>query len=191
MLRTLNKTNNNLAAITDNMKGITSKINSPNSLWSLLMDTVIADNVKQAIVSIRITGSRSAEITGNMDDIIKGIKAGKGSVGALLTDTVVSGKMNQAIVSIKLAGDRAATVTGDLSKIVAHVDSGKGLVGRLIMDTTFIPNLNKSMVNIRTGSQGLNEVIEGLKHSFPLKSYFKKQEKEKLKKQQDSLKANK
>ena len=177
MLRTLDRTNENIATITDNLRVITTKINSRNTLWSLLMDTVVADNVKEAIVNIKVTGKNSADITGNLENIVKGMREGKGSVGALLTDTTISGQIHQAVVSIKITSDKAAKVTGDLSMILHNIDSGKGTMGSLIMDTTFVPNLNKSMQNIRQGSQGLNEVIEALKHSFLLRGYFKKQAK--------------
>lgn len=188
MLRTLNRTNNNIASITDNLKTITAKVNSRNTLWSLLMDTVVADNVKEAIVNIKVTGEHSAKISGDLGTIVQAIKEGKGSVGAILTDTSLSGELHQAVVNIKLTSDKAAIITGDMSKIVSKVDSGKGTVGRLLMDTTFVPNLNKSMENIKEGSQNLNEVIEGLKHSIFLRRYFKKQAKEKAKNKADSAK---
>lgn len=177
MLRTLNRTNDNIAAITDNLKTITAKINSRNTLWSLLMDTVVADNVKQAIVNIRLTGSNSAEITGDLSNIVDGIKNGKGSFGALLTDTMLSNHVRQTVVKIKLISDNAALISGNLSSIIQRTDSGKGTIGRLLMDTTFVPNLDKSMTNLKTATQGVNELIEGLKHSWPLRSYFRKQEK--------------
>lgn len=189
MLRTLNRTNNNIATITDNLKTITAKVNARNSLWSLLMDTAVAENVKQAIVNIKFTGQNSAKISGDLSAIVASIRAGKGSVGAILTDTNISSQIHQAVVSIKLTGERAAVITGDLSKIAGKIDSGKGTVGRLIMDTTFVPNLNKSMENIKEGSKGLNEVIEALKHSIFLRGYFRRQEKEK-KKAKDSLQKN-
>ncbi|HXP51475.1 MAG TPA: MlaD family protein [Bacteroidia bacterium] len=177
MLRTLNKTNDNIARITENLKEMTNRINSRNTLWSLLMDTVMADNVKEAIVNIKVTGKNSAEITGDLSNIIKATREGKGSIGALLTDTSLSGQVRQSIVSIRLTSERAAIVTGDLDRILGKMDTGKGTVGQLLMDTTFVPNLNKSMENIRKGSQGIDELIPALKHSFLLRHYFKKQEK--------------
>ncbi len=185
MLRTINRTNENVAEITDNLKTITGRINSRNTLWSILMDTLVADNVKQAIVNIRVTGSNSAEMTGDLRNIISDIKKGKGSFGALLMDTTLSSQIRQTVVKIKLTSNNTATLSGNLSNITGKMDSGKGTIGRLLMDTTFVPNLDKSMQNLKTGTQGVNEVIEGLKHSWPLRGYFKKQEK---KRKADSLK---
>lgn len=188
MLRTLNRTNDNIEIITDNLKTITTKINSRNTLWSLLMDTVVADNVKQAIVNIRITGSNSAEITGDLSNIISGIKNGKGAFGALLTDTALSNHVRQTVVKIKLISDNTAMISGNLSHIIQRTDSGKGTIGRLLIDTTFVPNLDKSMSNLSKGTQGINEIIEGLKHSWPLRGYFRREEKQERKRKADSAK---
>lgn len=52
MLRTLNTTNMNLARITTDMRMITHKLNSSNSLWSMLQDSVIAQNLKSSVRNI-------------------------------------------------------------------------------------------------------------------------------------------
>lgn len=182
MLRTLNATNENIQVISSNLKNITQKINSRNSLWSLLMDTVVAENVKNAIVNIKLTGSRTAIITGDLSAIVQDIKNGKGTVGALLTDTTISSKLEQTIVDIQVVSNEMAVVTGDLKNISKKIKSGEGAVGTLLMDTAFASNLNKSMKNINEGSAKFTDVMEGLKHSYFLRRYFRKQEKEKAEK---------
>lgn len=179
MMRTLNTTNENIKYITTDLKKITEKINSPNTLWSILMDTVVAENVKKAIVNIRLTSTHSAIITGDLSSIVKDVKAGKGSVGTLLSDTTFSGKLDQTIVDIKQITDKMALITGDLSGVSERVKNGEGAVGTLLMDTAFVNNLNKSMLNIKEGSQGFNENMEALKHNFLLRKYFKKNSSEK------------
>lgn len=182
MFRTLNATNDNLKYITGDLKNITKKINSPNTLWSILMDTVVAENVKQAIVNIKITGNRTALITGDLSKIVQEIKSGKGTIGALLTDTIFSNKLNQTIVDVKLITDSMALISGDLRSVTQKIKNGEGAIGTLIMDTTFVNNLNKSMENIKSGSAGFSENMEALKHNFLFRKYFKKKEKEKIQK---------
>lgn len=177
MFRTLNATNDNLKYITGDLKNITKKINSPNTLWSLLMDTVVADNVKEAIVNIKVTGSRTAIITGDLSKIVQDIKSGKGTIGALLTDTIFSNKLNQTIVDIKTITDSMALVSGDLRDISLKIKNGNGVLGTLVMDTALVNNLNKSMENIKNGTAGFNENMEALKHNILLRKYFKKKEK--------------
>lgn len=177
MIRTLDKTNDNLKEITDNMKMITQKINNSNSLWSLLADTIVADNVRQAIVSIRLTGEHTAILSGDLSQISSDIRAGKGPVGALITDTTMTGQIRHSIVTIKLISDQLAVVTGDVGVLTSQARSGEGAVGTLVMDTAFAGSLDRSVQNLEAGTAGFNENMEALKHSFLLKGYFRKQEK--------------
>ncbi len=179
MMRTLNHTNEDISVIVKNLKLITQKVNSPNSMWSILMDTVLAENVKNAIVNIKLTSNRTAVITGDLGGIVKHIKEGKGTVGALLTDTAFSQKLNQTIVNVKIISDSLAYISGDLRSVTKRIKNGEGAIGTILMDTAFVNNLNQSMINIKNGSQGLNENMQALKHSFLLRKYFKKQAKEK------------
>ena len=182
MMRTLNITNENVKDITIDLKNIVHRLNSPNTLWSILMDTIVADNVKQAIVNIKVTGERSAIITGDLSRIVKHIKDGKGTIGALITDTTMAVKLNQSIVNIKLITDSLALVTGDIHYITAKIKKGEGGIGTVLMDTTFVNNLNATMKNVKSGTKNFDENMEALKHNILLRNYFKKKEKEAKKK---------
>lgn len=178
MMRTLNITNENVKEITEEIKLIVQKLNSPNSLWSILMDTIVAENVKQAIVNIKVTGERTALITGDLNRIVKHVREGKGTIGALVTDTAFSSKLHQSIVNIELISDSLALVTGDLHYVTSKIKKGEGAIGTVLMDTTFVNNLNKSMQNIESGTKGFDDNMEALKHNILLRNYFKKKEKE-------------
>lgn len=181
MMRTLNITNENVKDITIDLKNIVSRLNSPNTLWSILMDTIVADNVKQAIVNIKVTGERTAIITGDLSRIVKYVKEGKGTIGALIADTSFAVKLNQSIVNIKLITDSLALVTGDMHYITSKVKKGEGGIGTILMDTTFVNNLNETMKNVRSGTKNFDEDMEALKHNILLRNYFKKKEKQKEK----------
>jgi len=182
MMRTLNVTNENVRLITEDLKKIASKLNNNNSLWNFLSDTVLGNNLKQAIVSIKLTGERTAYVAGDLSNLMAGVKNGEGVLGALLVDTALSGKLNQSIVNIKLISNNLAVVSGDLSYITKGVKKGDGAVGTLLTDTAFVHNMNKSMLNLNTGSQGFSDNMEALKHSVFLRKYFKKKAKEEAKK---------
>jgi phospholipid/cholesterol/gamma-HCH transport system substrate-binding protein len=177
MMRTLNITNENVKDITVDLKNIVSRLNSPNTLWSILMDTIVADNVKQAIVNIKVTGERTAIITGDLSRIVKHVKEGKGTIGALIADTTFAVKLNQSIINIKLITDSLALVTGDMHYITSKVKKGEGGIGTVLMDTTFVNNLNETMKNVRSGTKSFDEDMEALKHNILLRNYFKKKEK--------------
>lgn len=182
MMRTLDITNENVKDITVDLKKIVQKLNNPNTLWSILSDSILADNIKEAIVNIKVTGARTAIITGDLNRIVKHVKEGKGTVGALLTDTSFSTRLNQSIVNIQLITDSLALVTGDMRYITSKVKKGEGAIGTVLMDTTFVNNLNKTMENAKNGTKGFDDNMEALKHNILLRGYFKKKAKENIKK---------
>jgi phospholipid/cholesterol/gamma-HCH transport system substrate-binding protein len=181
MLRTLQKTNEDIYIVAKNLRVISERVNQSNTLWSILSDSIVSENIKNAIVDIQLTSSRSAIITGDLSNIVKSVKDGKGSLGTLLTDTIFSNKLKQTLVQIQLISDTLAFITGDLNYISRHVKSGEGTLGTLIMDTTFVNNLNESMINLKKSTKGLDSNMEALKSSILLRRYFRKQAKAKAK----------
>jgi phospholipid/cholesterol/gamma-HCH transport system substrate-binding protein len=179
MIRTLNTTNDNIKYISADLRTITQKINSRNTLWSLLMDTVVAENVKQALVKIRITGERSATITGDLSSLVQQAKQGKGLVGTLLTDSTLSNKLNSTFVRLDSVSSRMATVTGDFKNVTNRINKGEGTVGMLVMDTVFVKDLKSAIKNANQGAEGFSENMEALKHSVFLRKYFKNKTKAK------------
>lgn len=177
MVRTLNSTNENMKVITSNLRNITDKINSKNSLWNILMDTVVADNVKASIVNLKLMSNRVVMITGDLKYFTEGIKNGKGSLGALITDTVLSSRLTQMVIKFERLSDTAAVLGGDISAIVRNLKQGKGTIGVLLNDTSLVHDLNKSINSIDKGAGNFNENMEALKHSWPFKKYFRKKKK--------------
>lgn len=182
MVRTLNVTNENIKVISSNLRNITDKINSKNSLWNLLLDTVVAENVKSTVVNLKVMSNLGVLITGDLSGIMDGIKKGKGSLGALVTDTVLSSEISQTVVKLKRLSDTAAIITGDLSQLIKGIKQGKGTVGVLLNDTSLIYNLNKSMESVKSGAYNFNENMEAVKQSWPFKKYFRKKSKRSSKK---------
>jgi phospholipid/cholesterol/gamma-HCH transport system substrate-binding protein len=179
MVRTLDVTNENIKVISTNLRNITDKINSKNSLWNLLMDTIVTENIKTAVVNIKLMSNQGLYITGDLKGITDGIKKGKGTIGALVTDTIISSSIKQTVVKLQRISDSAAIITGDISHIIRKLNQGKGSAGILLNDTNLIYNLNKGVKSIDKGAITLNEDLEALKHTWPLKKYFKKQSKKK------------
>lgn len=177
MLRTLNTTNENIKYITSDLKKITQRINSPNTLWSILMDTVIAENVKTAIVNIKVAGDRSAYLTGDLKSIIGRVKNGKGTLGMLLTDTSISEKLIYSMSDIKQITGKIAGVTQNLETVSNQLKNGNGTFGALLMDTTLRDNLSESLKNLKDGTAGFDENMEALKHNILLRKYFKNKNK--------------
>ncbi|MBK9282944.1 MAG: MCE family protein [Sphingobacteriaceae bacterium] len=174
MIRTLNVTNENIKVITDNLKDITEKISNKNSLWNVLLDTTVADNVKSTVVNLRYMSEQGLAVTGDLRNLSKDIKEGKGSLGALITDTTLSSNIHQAVVQLNRITDTTAYLSGNISEIVKNLKDGKGTIGVLLHDTTLVHDLNQSILKIDKGAGNFDLLLEALKHSWPFKKYFKK-----------------
>ncbi len=182
MLRTLNTTNDNIKFITGDLKKIAQKINSQNTIWSLLMDTVVADNVKKAIVNFKTTGSNAVVLTNELGKMVHDVNKGKGTLGSLLSDTVMSGSLKSTLNRLNDVADTASIVMGNLDKISKKVNDENGTVGMLLSDTSFAKSLKTTVKTINSAADGLDENMEALKHNFLLRKYYRNKEKQKNKK---------
>lgn len=182
MLQTLNKTNENIAAISEGLKVTVRRINNSSALWDLLNERSLATDMKASMTNIRLASAHANDMLQSLDELVGDVKAGKGSVGALLADTSFVHSLNAAVIKIKAAGEEIASAGEKAGQLAA---SAQGL----IKDSAFTGNLNGSLENIRKGTAAFDQDMEALKHNFLLRGYFRRQEKQAKKKSQaDSLK---
>jgi phospholipid/cholesterol/gamma-HCH transport system substrate-binding protein len=179
IMKKLSASNENVRDITNDLKQTVKKINDSKSLWALLSDSVTANNLREAIVKIKVTGNNASQLTGSLTTIIQRVKDGKGSIGALLSDTTLSYQLKQSVSDLKLTTGKATSITSDLSNITSKINRGEGAMGTILMDTAFANSLNQSMKNIKSGTDNFDQDMEALKHNFLLKRYFKDKKNEK------------
>lgn len=180
MLRTLYKTNNEIALIAANLKVTIDQINHSTALWNILNDQNLPADIRQSGTNIRQATQHADDMVMILNNIALDLKNGKGSLGSLLTDTVFAGNLNIAILKIKAVGDEADSLSQQISKVVGglqqDVNNGKGVVNALLKDSGMVTRLNKSLDNIQKGTDGFNQSMEALKHNILLRGYFRKQE---------------
>ncbi len=179
MLRTLNTTNENIKFITTDLKKIAQKINSQNTIWSLLMDTVVADNVKEAIVNLKTTGRNAVLVTNDLQNMLVNAKGGRGTLGTLINDTIMSGSLKSTFNRLNNVADTASLIMGNLDRISRKVNDGNGTIGMLMSDTAFAGNFRTTVKTINSAAEGLDENMEALKQNFLLRKYYRNKEKQK------------
>ncbi|SKC83553.1 MlaD family protein [Ohtaekwangia koreensis] len=187
MLRTLNTTNDNIARISTNLYEITEKLNRSESLWTLLSDTVITQDLRLAVHDFRIAGKSTASFTRNANGIVEKFQSGDGLINRLFMDTTLAGQLNSSLQQIQDASVKTSEMMKDLRHVVEDMKEGEGTAGLILSDTLLREKLFKSASNIEQGTERFNENMEALKHNFLFRSYFKKKEKQ----QRDSTQANK
>jgi phospholipid/cholesterol/gamma-HCH transport system substrate-binding protein len=183
MLETLDKTNNNIAFISEELKETVRRINQSKALWTVLNDLTLSPNLRSSLYNIQKTSVKAKELAGHLNDLVTEIKKGSGSVGALLTDTVFSHNLNEAVYKIQQVGDNANVLTAKLNDLADTISSdvrnGNGAMQLLLKDSVLSKNISASMENIEKATNHFNQNMEALQHNILFRGYFRKLEKEK------------
>jgi phospholipid/cholesterol/gamma-HCH transport system substrate-binding protein len=175
MLRTLNTTNNNIERISSNLYEITVKLNSSQSLWTLLSDTVITRDLKMAVRNIRDAGANTADVTAK--NIVSQLDNGQGIAYKLFSDTTLSARLDHSIQQIQQASTQAAVAMKDVKAMIGNIQQGEGTIGLILADTVARQSLLRSVQSIEQGTGRFNENMEALKSNFLFRGYFRKEAK--------------
>ena len=185
MLQTLYTTNNDIAVIAANLKMTVQRINTSTAIWTLLSDPYIPNDLKLSIAKIREATSKAASITNNLDEMIVEVKNGKGLLGMILTDDTLANNFGNVVLKINSVGEQLDTLSGEIRGLVNNfnqdLNKGKGPFNTLLRDSMLSIKLSNSLDNIQQGTDGFNQNMAAIKHSFLLRGYFKKMRKKELK----------
>ncbi len=185
MMQTLYKTNNDVAAVANGLKMAVDKLNNSSALWNLLNDRSMPDELKASATNLRLATARAGIMAANLEQVIADMKNGKGSAGMLLRDSSFAHNLNEAAFKINMAGNGADSLTRALNIMVngiqEDINNGKGTVNSLLKDPEIVKRINESLISIQGGTEGFNQSMDALKHSFLFRGYFKKLEKQKKK----------
>jgi phospholipid/cholesterol/gamma-HCH transport system substrate-binding protein len=186
MLRKLSITNNDIGAIAEELKFTAQRINNSSALWSVLNEKELPENLRFSARNIRQATVTAKEMVADLYIIVNNVKMGKGSMGAILMDTTFVYNLNEAVAKIKIVGDEADSLSHRISSAVSgiqlDINNGKGTINALLKDSLLVIKLNKSLENIQQGTDGFNQNMEAIKHSFLFRGYFRKLERQKNKK---------
>ena len=182
IIETLSQTNNNVASISEVLKGTVLRIDS-SAVLKLINDETIGITLKASLQNIYKTTTNANRISLGLNKVISGLQDGKGTAGFLLTDTVISGKLTEASFQVKAASINANVMTKELNAIVKQINydlnEGKNPVNTLLKDSTTAKNISLTVENLKKGTDGFNQNMEALKHNFLFRGYFRSQEREK------------
>ncbi|MGY4386480.1 phospholipid/cholesterol/gamma-HCH transport system substrate-binding protein [Pedobacter sp. UYP24] len=192
IIEKLSQTNNNVATISEVLKGTVMRIDS-SAILKLLNDESIGVSLKSSLGNIYKTTSNANELSIGLNHIINDIRSGKGSAGLLLSDTTIAGTLKDAIVQVRAAGVNANTMTQELNVIVRGINKdiakGNGPINTLLKDSAMANNISLTIENLKKGTDGFNQNMEALKHNFLFRGYFNGLERQKKKEQEKVLEA--
>lgn len=181
MLRTLGRSNDNLEAITTDLRSLTSRLSADNSVLAVLNDSDMVHNVQGAMNDLRATASNARRITERIDAVVLDVRSGKGALGALVNDPLAEQQVRQLMLNLQQVSDSLNVVTHQFGKFSQGLNDRSGPVGVLLHDTAMAMDLRRVMANMDTSSATLNEDLKALQRNFLLRKYFREKKRKEAK----------
>jgi len=192
MMQTLESTNNNVEFVSANLKIITDNIRqSRGSMYSSFLDTSLSSDLHQIMDNIKSVTENLEEVSSEAATVMGEIKTGGGIAGALIYDTTMTNDLKKSVEDLRNTSDVFAASSRQLNEILNKINNGKGSASVILNDSVTAQNLQESISNLKMASIKLDEDLDGLKHSFLLRGYFRKQEKNQKKNIATEPKVNK
>jgi phospholipid/cholesterol/gamma-HCH transport system substrate-binding protein len=95
-----------------------------------------------------------------------------------MTDDTLAKNSVKAIVKIKSLGEQADSLAREIRGLVNDfkkgINNNRGPLNLLLRDSLMATKISANLDNINQGTEGFNQNMEAIKHSFLLRGYFNK-----------------
>ncbi len=177
MMGTFQESNKNLLEITNDLKIVTKKIaHGDGSVGRLLNSHDVYNNILATTNSLQKASKQAQEMAASLAEFSKKLNKEGGLANDLVTDTTMFNSLRATIGQLEQIADTAAGFVENLKKATADPNSP---IGVILKDKATADHLKETIKNLDSSSKKLDEDLEGLQHSFLLRKYFKKKNKEK------------
>lgn len=183
MMSTLSKNNDNILAITNDFKLISSRIAAgKGSIGKLLTDETLVDQLN-ATSNILMHASQNLEkLSANVSNYTAKLN-NKGSLANdLVTDTVIFSKLRATVAQLQNVADSSQNIIANFKttgNIINNGLSNKNTpAGMLLNDEQSANKIKITLQNLQSASKKLDEDLEALQHNFLLRGFFKKKAKQ-------------
>jgi phospholipid/cholesterol/gamma-HCH transport system substrate-binding protein len=163
----------------DKVLTISPGINSRNTVKDNDQITSKAPiDMEDVMVSIKKSVDNASIITGQIAEFSYKMNHGNGTLSKLISDEEFAKSLKNTLSNLENSSNEFAHFT-------IKMNNGKGALSKLVTDEKMGKMIDSTLTNVKTGTDGLNEVIEAAKHNFLLRGYFNKKKKAEEKKQDE------
>jgi phospholipid/cholesterol/gamma-HCH transport system substrate-binding protein len=178
MLRTLSGSNENLNAITADLREMTRRMNDAEGPLAVFNDTLAAHDVRYFLHDLRTAASNARSITDRLDAVMAGMEQGRGALGVLTADPVAEQQVQAMIADLEQAADPLRRASVQLARFTEALNDTTGTVGLLTSDPATAADLRRILANLDSSAVLLNEDLKALQRNFLLRRYFKERKRE-------------
>lgn len=163
----------------DKVLTISPGINSRNTVKDNDQITSKAPiDMEDVMVSIKKSVDNASIITGQIAEFSYKMNHGNGTLSKLISDEEFAKSLKTTLSNLENSSNEFAHFTNKMN-------NEKGALSKLVTDEKMGKMIDSTLTNVKTGTDGLNEVIEAAKHNFLLRGYFNKKKKAEEKKQDE------
>lgn len=181
MMETLGHTNKNLAVITDEVRILVTKLNTPGNAMDLLGDTLLAQDIEKILGQLSLASKNTRHATSGLDALLTDINAGKGAIGLLARDPGTEEQVRGIITDLAHISDSLQVMSAEMGRFTTALNSPGGLAHALTADTAMTSNVRRTLARLDTSTTLLNEDLRALQRNFLFRKYFKEKAKEEKK----------
>ena len=178
MMNTLQESNQNLSAITSNLKSVSTKLaEGEGTLGQLFTEDSLANSLKLTANTLRYASESIQLLTLNLAAYTTKMQQKGVLANDFVSDTIFFNRLKAASLQIHEASINAKKLTDNLSQVSYRIRDSSNLAGVVLQDTASAAKLRATVDNLQAGTKKFEENMEALKHNFLFRGYFRRKEK--------------
>jgi phospholipid/cholesterol/gamma-HCH transport system substrate-binding protein len=178
IVKTLQKNNQNLLAITSDFKHISGNIVKGKGLIGELMtDSLLALKFRTIVANLNNTTESTMRMADELNRFGDKLNTKGGLADKLLTDTSTFAQLKASIAQLKKTTASASTLAENLNRASNKLNTTDNALGVLLNDPKGAEQVRSTLNYLNQSSIKLNDDLEAVQHNFLLKGFFNKKAK--------------
>ncbi len=193
MMASLDRTNENILLISDNLLKITNQmVEGDGVAANLISNKKMSEDLAATMHNLKALSASLSKTSRELATAIDEVNEGKGTLGYLLKDTSLEQnidhlfaeidssllhKTEPILTNVEASSQHIKSMSGRLDSLLREIDLNEGMLGLLLKDTAIVYQTNDMIEDATVGVEMFNENMEALKHNFLFRRYFKKKAK--------------
>lgn len=178
MLRSLSRSNENVEAITTDLRELARRLNSDQGLSALLSDSDLVKDVRSSVQEVRVAATNARILTERVNGVVRDLQNGKGALGALTADSVTEHQVRRLMANLQHVTDSLALVTDRIGRFSEGLGRKDGLAYAFTSDTMLAGDVKRVIADLDTSTTLLNEDLRALQRNWLFRKYFKEKKRE-------------